>query len=127
MRACKLLGLTVAIVCVQISVGQAANENIVTTAGSYNPVVTVTDSIGLSATAACPWTVSSLSLLNANSGEGYGTGPFTTASFTPASNSLLVVLVGACYSGTSNNPANITMSGGGLSWTRQLAVSRANA
>lgn len=98
----------------------------VTTAGSYNPVVTVTDSIGLSATAAFPWTVSSLSLLSANSGEGHGTGPFTTASFTPASNSLLVVLVGACYSGTSNNPANITMSGGGLNWTRQLAVSRAN-
>lgn len=101
-----------------------------TAAGSFNSTVTVTDNTSLSTSVSFTWMITDsgrVSLLSANSAQGHGTGPFTTASFTPASNSLLVVLVGASYAGTSYNPGNITVSGGGLTWTRQLAVSNSAA
>jgi hypothetical protein len=52
-----------------------------------------------------------------------GTGSQTTASFTPADNSLLLAIVS--YTGhnlTQDKSADITIAGGGLTWTRRLYV-----
>lgn len=57
------------------------------------------------------------------SGDSFGTGVFTTGSFTPPDNSLLVVLVTAFGFGTSVDlGAELSVSGGGLTWTGRIAV-----
>ena len=99
--------------------------------GIYNPTVRVTDPGGLFVSTSFAWTVtapvSRTSLFSANSFEGHGTTAFVTGSFTPAHNSLLMVVVGTSYSGSSSDPANLTVSGGGLAWTRQLITSNTSA
>lgn len=51
--------------------------------------------------------------------SGASSGSLTTSSFTPSDNSLLVVGVG--FNGPSGDPsATIALSGGGLTWTRQI-------
>jgi hypothetical protein len=53
-----------------------------------------------------------------DSGSNFGTGPFTTSSFTPPDDSLLVVAVAAMEeAGTTDPSADLTLSGGGWTWT----------
>jgi len=54
-----------------------------------------------------------------------GTTSFTTGSFTPSNNSLLVACVHTSRNniGSADVVANITLSGGSLTWTKQTAVS----
>lgn len=58
-----------------------------------------------------------------NNGGGFtpqGTGPFTTGSFTPPANSLLVVFV-LCGSDDHTQEASYVVTGGSLSWTKHDA------
>ena len=60
--------------------------------------------------------------------ENVGTASYTTAAFTPSNNSLLVVVLGIAYAGTSATPTNATVvDSAGLTWTRQLEVSASAA
>lgn len=58
------------------------------------------------------------------SGSGFGTGDFTSSSFTPADNSLLVVGVSFVEnSGSTTDPTSVmAVSGGGLTFTRQATA-----
>lgn len=54
------------------------------------------------------------------SGSSYGTGSFTTSSFTPPANSLLVVALEAVRNGSASNfMSNLTISGGSLTYTKR--------
>lgn len=68
-------------------------------------------------------TLARTDLLGQTSGTALGTGGFTTSSFTPPSNSLLVVsVVGMTASGASLNAlTNLTVSGGGWTYERRVA------
>lgn len=58
-----------------------------------------------------------------NTSGNFGTGAFTTASFTPANNSLLVVGITFIENGSSSDPApSFTISGGGWTYTQRVAV-----
>jgi len=51
-----------------------------------------------------------------------GSTTFTSDSFTPANNSLLVVAVCTGGNVSTNNVTNMSLSGGGLTWTKQTSV-----
>jgi hypothetical protein len=53
------------------------------------------------------------------SSANFGTGAFTTTAFTPATNSLLAVAVFVENTANTAVAANLTLSGGGLTWTRR--------
>jgi hypothetical protein len=62
--------------------------------------------------------------LTAPSAGFFGTGAFVTGSFTPANNSLLVVRIGGITAGGgAMTAADLTIAGGGLVWTSQVASS----
>lgn len=70
--------------------------------------------------------LSRTSLLGANSGASgnYGAAAFETSSFTPPDNSLLVVSVSLIENGGSNPPlADLTIAGGGLTFTARASDS----
>ena len=57
------------------------------------------------------------------SGTGLtGASSYTSGSFTPTSNSLLVVSVQRYADNASTTTTNVTISGGGLTWTRQTGL-----
>src|SRR4249919_751565 len=60
--------------------------------------------------------------IGAVSGDGHGSGAFTTSSFTPPDNSLLVVCGAAMETGTGSAglDAALTMAGGGLTFTPRV-------
>lgn len=62
--------------------------------------------------------------LNQSSSTGYGTGSWTSGSFTPSANSLLVVSARAVHSANENGSigTNLTISGGGLTFTKRVIV-----
>lgn len=61
--------------------------------------------------------------IGAISSSAHGTGAFTTSSFTPPDNSLLVVAAGGVENSGTTNPSNdLTISGGGLTFTRQTVI-----
>lgn len=56
-----------------------------------------------------------------HSSDNFSTDSYTTASFTPPNNCLLVVIVN-CESKPGNVATDLTISGGSLTWTRQVAI-----
>jgi hypothetical protein len=75
-----------------------------------------------------PVALTRVDLLNQTTGFAFGTGAFTTNAFTPPSNSLLVVVGVVMESGGSTDPvADLTVSGGGLTWTSRAQVGTATA
>lgn len=63
--------------------------------------------------------------IGAISGEAHGTGAFTTGSFTPPNNSLLVVIGGGMESFGSTDPSgDFTIAGGGWTFTSRAVIGR---
>src|SRR3954463_1024322 len=73
--------------------------------------------------------VTRITLTEQSSTSNFGTGAFTTSSFTPANNSLLVVVAAQAaltYSGAEGTDLTITSSAG-LTWTSRVATSGVSA
>ncbi len=87
------------------------------------------DSFNIGSGAGTPVTLTRGTTTTETSSDGFGTGNYTTSSFTPPSNSLLVVTVGAMGDNSTADIAScLTISDSqGLTWTSRVASSNTNS